>query len=233
VRGLFVTGTDTGVGKTVAAAALMLRYRDGPRRLRYWKPIQTGIEHDDDTATVRALIGRRVDPAIAPGLQHEDEGRVVDAGVRLAHALSPHLSARRAGRPIDIETLLQPLAGAVESDRVIVEGAGGVLVPLNESVMMVDLMVRLALPALIVARSGLGTINHTLLTVEALRSRSLTVAGVLMVGPPNAENAEAIATYGRVPVVGTLPWLDPLTPEALAAIALTLDADDYLRAWLE
>ena len=117
--------------------------------------------------------------------------------------------------------------------RGVVEGAGGVLVPLNESAMMVDLIVRLALPALIVARSGLGTINHTLLTVEALRSRSLTVAGVLMVGPPNAENADAIATYGRVPVVGTLPWLDPLTPEALAAIALTLDADDCLGAWLE
>ena len=236
MRGLFVTGTDTGVGKTVAAAALMLRYRDGPRRLRYWKPIQTGVEHDDDTATVRALIGRRtdpVDPAIASGVQHEDDGRVVDAGVRLAHALSPHLSARRAGRPIDIEALLQPLAGAVGSDRVIVEGAGGVLVPLNESAMMIDLMVRLALPALIVARSGLGTINHTLLTVEALRSRSLTVAGVLMVGPPNAENGDAISTYGRVPIVGMLPWLDPLTPAALAASALTLDTDGRLGAWLE
>lgn len=236
MRGLFVTGTDTGVGKTVAAAALMLRYGDASRRLRYWKPIQTGIEHDDDTATVRELIGRRpgpVDPAIASGMQREDEGRVLDAGVRLPHALSPHLSARLAGRPIDIEAFLQPLAGAVGSDRVIVEGAGGVLVPLNESAMMIDLIIRLALPVLVVARSGLGTINHTLLTIEALRARSLTVVGVLMVGPPNAENRDAISTYGRVPVVGMLPWLDPLTPAALAESAMTLDTEDRLGAWLE
>lgn len=219
MRGLFVTGTDTGVGKTVASAAVLVRYRHAAPGLRYWKPIQTGIEQDDDTATVRRLADC-------------GDGVTLDAGVRLPRPFSPHLSARLAGRPIDVEALLTLVPHGEDSDRLIVEGAGGVLVPINDSTMMIDLMVHLGLPVLVVARSGLGTINHTLLTVEALRSRKLTVAGVLLVGPPNTENGDAISTFGRVPVVGTLPWLDPLTPAALAASALTLDTGDRLGAWL-
>ncbi len=215
MRGLFVTGTGTGVGKTVAAAAIFLRYRDRVPGLRYWKPIQTGIEQDDDTATVARLIG---------------SDQVLDAGIRLPRPLSPHLAARLAGRAIDIEAIAAvPGPGRAP---MIVEGAGGVLVPHNESALIVDLMIRLDLPALVVAASGLGTINHTLLTIEALRSRRLAVAGVLMVGSPNEENRAAIEAYGRVLVVGVLPPLDPLTPATLAAAASGLDPTGHLQACL-
>lgn len=243
MRGLFVTGTDTGVGKTVACAALMVRYRDVSQRLCYWKPIQTGIEQDDDTATVARLIARGgkppasitrrpgpLDPATATAAD-EDSERVLNAGVRLPRPLSPHLAARLAGCPIDLDALVN-LPAETGAAPFIVEGAGGVLVPLNESALMVDLMVRLALPVIVVTRSGLGTINHTLLTLEALRARRLTIAGVLIVGPPNSDNREAIEQYGHAIVVGMLPTLDSLTPDTLAAAASVIDPDCRLQTWL-
>jgi dethiobiotin synthetase len=104
-----------------------------------------------------------------------------------------------------------------------VEGAGGALVPLSEAALMVDLMSQLGLPALVVARTSLGTINHTLLTLEALRTRSVAVAGVLMVGASNPDNREAIEAFGRAPVVGELPVLEPLTPSTLHDSAARLD----------
>jgi len=202
---LFVTGTDTGVGKTVVSAALMHHLRrSGP--VRYWKPVQTGIEQDDDTATVRRLA--------ACGAVE-----VFDAGVRLPRPLSPHASARLAGVTIAIDDIVQRVAGQTSPPTWIVEGAGGVLVPLNERELMIDLMVRLALPVVVAARSGLGTINHTLMTLEALAARRLTVAGVVMSGPLDPSNRAAIETYGHVPVIGELPPLDPLTAGSLNTCA--------------
>ena len=202
MRGLFVTGTDTGVGKTVVAAALMLRYGSA-RPLRYWKPIQTGIEQDDDTREVERLA------ACDPAALHPH-------GVRLPRPVSPHLAARLQGSTIALEPLLRSTAGAGEISWV-VEGAGGVLVPINDRQTMADLMAALELPVLIAARSGLGTINHTLLTIEALERRRLAVAGVVMVGDPNEDNRDAIERYGGVPVLGQMPRFAPLTPERLAA----------------
>jgi dethiobiotin synthase len=201
MRGIFVTGTDTNVGKTVVAAATMLRYRhEAP--LCYWKPIQTGIEQDDDTREVTRLVRAR-------------DGEVVHCGVRLPGLLSPHLAARRAGMRITVRSLLQQIQDDDDDRRWIVEGAGGVLVPFNERETMADLMHALDLPVLIAARSGLGTINHTCLTIDVLRRRMLRVAGVVMVGPPNDENRLAIEKYGAAEVVAQLPPFDPLTPEAL------------------
>lgn len=206
-RGLFVTGTDTGVGKTVVCAALMHRFR-ALGGLRYWKPIQTGIEEDDDAASVAELGACRPEE-IFPGR------------VRLPRPLSPHLAARLAGCRIDLGGLTAPWE-AEQGGRWIVEGAGGALVPVNESELMTDLMARLGLPVLVVARSTLGTINHTLLTVEALRKRSLTVAGVVMAGEPNAENRAAIENYGGVRVVGEAPRFSPLSREPLERWACSL-----------
>ncbi len=219
-RGLFVTGTDTGVGKTVVSAALMNRLR-ATGSLRYWKPIQTGIEQDDDTETVRRL---------ARCGSHE----LLLAGVRLHHPVSPHLAARLDGSVIDLPPLEDAFNDAAQASRFIVEGAGGVLVPVNDIQFVADLMARLDLPAVIVARSTLGTINHTLLTLEALRQRSLSVAGVVMVGPPNSDNRTAIEQYGGVRVLGEMPTFDPLTPEVLAAWSASsaLDRDDVLREML-
>ena len=217
-RGLFVTGTDTGVGKTVVSAALLLRFRSR-FALRYWKPIQTGIERDDDTAEVRRLA------ACGPE-------EVTDDGVRLRHAVSPHLAARRAGVRIDLDAIGG--LGSGGSARWVVEGAGGVLVPINEAELMIDLMTRLALPVVVVARSTLGTINHTLLTLEALQARRLRVAGVVMVGVPDAENRVAIESYGRTRVLGELPLLSPLASATLEAWATAcLDPQDYLMDVLQ
>jgi dethiobiotin synthetase len=201
IRGLFITGTDTGVGKTVAAAAVLHRYR-GAAPLRYWKPIQTGIEQDDDTEDVRRL-GACAD--------HE----IFAEGVRLPRPLSPHLAAQCAGQTIDLRALLALLHSG-EDTRWIVEGAGGLLVPLNDSENMADWIALLGLPVLVVARASLGTINHTLLTLEALRVRSLRIAGVLMVGDRNVDNSAAIERYGKTCVIGEMPRLDPLSRETLA-----------------
>jgi dethiobiotin synthase len=197
VRGLFVTGTDTGVGKTTLSAVLMLRY---PRAC-YWKPIQTGP--DDDTAEVRRLSG----------------GRVLDEGIRHPDPVSPHLARLN----IDLQKLLpsRDSDGAVY----IVEGAGGVLVPVNESQTMADLMVLLGLPVIVAARTTLGTINHTLLTLEALRARSLRIAGVVMIGDANSDNRAAIERYGRVTVLAEMPRFDPVTAESLRHWAGSLPGD--------
>jgi len=220
VRGCFVTGTDTGVGKTVACAALMHRLR-AEYPVRYWKPVQTGIEQDDDTREITRLIGgSRFIGADLQGPRCSDE---VPCGVRLPGPLSPHLAARRAGVRITVRSLVEKLHSAdvkvraAHPARWIVEGAGGALVPLNERETMADLMHALDLPVLIAARSTLGTINHTCMTIEVLRRRMLRVAGVVMVGERNDENRLAIERYGAAEVIGQMPRLDPLTPEALAA----------------
>lgn len=208
MRGVFITGTDTGVGKTVVSAATLMALR-AAAPAGYWKPVQTGIEADDDTAAVRALSGA-------------DAAEIWDRGVRLRQPLSPHLSARRAGVTLSVAGVLAeaPAEAATEAGRDwVVEGAGGVLVPLSDREDMVDLMHALGLPVLVAARSTLGTINHTRLTVEALRLRGLAVAGLVLVGPPNADSREAVALRTGVPVLGELPWLAPLTPAALTAWA--------------
>ena len=197
-RGLFVTGTDTGIGKTVVSAVLMQRYGQ-LHRLRYWKPIQTGIEQDDDTATVRKL-----------GTCAAQE--ILDEGVRLRGPYSPHWSARLAGVSIDLQALLDRFADQ-EPCAWVLEGAGGVLVPINDSDLMIDLISQLNLPALVVARSGLGTINHTLLTIETLESCEIPVAGVVMVGEPHPGNREAIEKYGDVKVIAEVPPFPELNAE--------------------
>jgi dethiobiotin synthase len=222
MRGIFITGTDTNVGKTVVAAAVMLRYRhEAP--LRYWKPIQTGIRGpgsgirgDDDTSEVARLSRAR-------------DAEIVNCGVRLRDAVSPHLAARRAGTRIMVRSVTETLKEIDSTgsripnpgsrSRWIVEGAGGALVPLNERETMADLMQALDLPVLIAARSTLGTINHTCMTIEVLRRRMLRVAGVVMVGERNDENRLAIERYGAAEVIGQMPRFDPLTPEALEAWA--------------
>lgn len=219
LRGLFVTGTDTGVGKTVVASALLHRYRGG-LSVCYWKPIQTGIEQDDDTAEAVRL---------GECQPHE----VLTSGIRLPRPLSPHLAAQLSGTSISVEPALDHMRNDRRKAFWIVEGAGGVLVPINDSEMMVDMMTSLGWPVVVVARSSLGTINHTLLTLEAVRRRSLWVLGVVMVGDRNPENRQAIEHYGRVAVLGEMPVFNPLTPERVKEWAVSeLDPDYSLQAGL-
>jgi dethiobiotin synthetase len=220
LRGLFVTGTDTGVGKTVVSAALMHRYRAGIP-LCYWKPIQTGMEQDDDTADVERLGDCRTDE-----LRPE--------GHRLRHPVSPHLAARLSGTTIALGPLVDSIVLERRSIRWIVEGAGGALVPINDAETMIDLMSLLQLPVIVVARTTLGTINHTLLTLEALGRRGLEVAGVVMVGERNAENRAAIERYGDAVVIGEMPLFSPLDAARLAAwAAADLDPQQRLLEWLQ
>src|SRR5215472_14376405 len=174
MRGLFVTGTDTSIGKTVLSAVLAASHGCG-----YWKPIQTGSE--SDTIEVARLANCEVH----------------DPGIRFPEPVSPHIAAQSAGVRINLRDIV---AMAPTDGDWIVEGAGGVLVPINEDESMIDLILLLRLPVVVAARTTLGTINHTLLTLEALRSRQLTVERVVLIGEQNRDNRAAIATHGRVQV---------------------------------
>lgn len=192
MKGLFVTGTDTGIGKTLCSAILINALRK-TQKVCYWKPIQTGIEEDNDTLTVKNLANCA-----------EDE--IFDCGFRLERPLSPHLSARFAQTEVSVEKTLKFIENENNAEKFfIVEGAGGVLVPLNDDELMIDLMQRLNLPVVVVARAALGTINHTLLTLQALRGKNLRIFGVVMSGEPNLENRRAIEQYGKVRVLAEIP----------------------------
>lgn len=196
MTGVFVTGTDTGVGKTVVSAWLT-RSWDAD----YWKPVQSGTSDEWDSDAIDLLAPRAV--------RHPST-------YALAAPLSPHEAARLEGVVIDLERFHLPATRRP----LVVEGAGGALVPLNDDALMVDLMVRLGLPVVVVARSSLGTINHTLLTLEALRARRLDVAGVVMNGPRDPANRAAIERFGRVRVLAELPILpDPRQVMALPPAA--------------
>jgi dethiobiotin synthetase len=181
---IIVTGTGTDVGKTVVAAALTWKLAGV-----YWKPVQTGGA-PFDTELVQQWTGASAFP---PRYQ-------------FPAPLSPHAAARRAGKTID-EKRLYPFPPHGQAP-LIIEGAGGVLVPLNAQTLMIDLFAYWKRPVVVVASSGLGTINHTLLTLEALRQRSLVVLGVVLNGHPNAENAEAIRTYGQTEILGEIPLIE-------------------------
>jgi dethiobiotin synthetase len=194
---LFVTGTDTNVGKTVLSALLCVALD-----ATYWKPIQTGndgLPEGIDRLTVMRLAG----------LPQE---RTLPERYLFGLPVSPHLAAREDGATIDLADIRLPKN---PGGRLIIEGAGGVLVPVNDSQLMIDLIRHLNVPALVAARSSLGTINHTLLTVEALRARSIEIVGVVAIGNPNTENEHAIEHYGDVAIVGRVPHLEVINPQVL------------------
>lgn len=191
-----VTGTDTDVGKTVFAAALT-----GALGGYYWKPVQAG----DDAHGA----GDRERVAELSGVAAE---RILPEAYRLATPCSPHLAARIDGVEIDAEKLALPQVDGP----LIVEGAGGALVPLTRSLLYADLFARWACPAILVARTALGTINHSLLSIEALRSRGVPVLGIAFCGEENAESETIIAEIGKVRHLGRLPRLDRVERESLS-----------------
>ncbi|MEA1014867.1 dethiobiotin synthase [Sphingosinicella sp. LY1275] len=202
---IVVTGTDTGIGKTIFAAALA-----GALGGHYWKPIQSGLEEASDSATVAALSG------LAPE-------RILAEAYRLSAPRSPHLAAELDGVAIDPERLTPP-----DLDPLVVEGAGGLLVPVTRDLLYADLFARWGHPVVLVARTGLGTINHSLLSIEALRARRIPILGVAFVGEANEDNEAIIATLGGVKRLGRLPLLDRLDPRALAAaFAAHFDLADF------
>ncbi|HYD63932.1 dethiobiotin synthase [Azospirillum sp.] len=206
MKGVFVTGTDTGIGKTFVAACLVRAWRAD-----YWKPVQTGLNEDEgDTITVGRLA------EAAPERLHPPAHA-------LQEPLSPHLAAGREGVSLSLDDFKPPRTSAP----LVVEGAGGLLVPLNDDAFIIDLIAHLRLPVVLVARSTLGTINHTLLSLEALKRRDLPVAGVVMNGPANADNRAAIEHFGGVRVLAEVPPMTA-TPESVAEVAVKLPAFESL-----
>jgi dethiobiotin synthase len=196
VPDLFVTGTDTGIGKTLLSALLVAALD-----LDYWKPIQTGASEGTDRQTVLMCAG------IAAERAHP-EAYIFDPPV------SPHLAAELKGVEIEIERIMRPPT----SKRLVIEGAGGVLVPINSKLFMLDLARHLQTTVVIASRTALGTINHTLLTIAAVRKAELEITGVVMIGKENKENHQAVELYGHVPVVGWIPWLDRIDRETLRTV---------------
>lgn len=205
-RAIVVTGTDTGIGKTVFASALT-----GALGGSYWKPVQAGLEDGSDSARVAELAG--VPPE-----------RILPEAYRLNTPCSPHRAAEIDGVTIDPDRLTPP---RVERPLVI-EGAGGVLVPITRDLLYADLFARWRLPVVLVARTALGTINHSLLSIEALRSRGVPILGIAFVGDAVEDSEATIAAMGGVKRLGRLPRLDPLSPETLAAaFAANFDVADF------
>jgi dethiobiotin synthetase len=190
---LVVTGTDTGIGKTVFAAGLT-RLLDGV----YFKPVQAGLDGETDTATVLRLSALPAE-------------RMLAEVWRLKTPASPHLAAERDGVSINPEALTLPSIARP----LIVEGAGGLMVPLTRQTLFIDVFARWGVPVVLCARTALGTLNHTLLSLEALQRRGIPILGVAMIGDAHPDNERTLAALGRVPILGRLPRLDPLTPLTL------------------
>jgi len=200
-----VTGTDTDIGKTVFAAALV-----GALGGHYWKPVQAGLDGGSDAERVAALSG------LAPA-------RVLPEAYRLNTPCSPHRAAELDGVTIDPARLTPPALRPL-----VIEGAGGALVPVTPDLLFADLFARWQLPVVVVARTGLGTINHSLLTIEALRTRGVPITGIAFVGEAVEDSEATIARLGQVRRLGRLPLLDPLNHETLAAaFAANFDLDDF------
>jgi len=185
---LVVCGTDTDVGKTVVSALLV----EG-LEARYWKPVQSGVEGGGDRDRVAALLDLPAE-------------RIVPEAYRLAAPVSPHWAAEREGVAIDPARLVLPPGDGP----LVVECAGGLLVPLRRDWLQIEQIARWGLPVVLVARSGLGTLNHTLLSLEALARRRIPVLGLVLNGEPHPDNPRTLAELGGVPVLAELAPIDPL-----------------------
>lgn len=186
-----VTGTDTGIGKTVFSAALTARLGAS-----YWKPVQSGLEGETDSETVARLSGRPVLPE----------------AYRLNLPASPHISASAEGVTIDDRSLTLP-----PQRPLVIEGAGGLMVPLNDHVTFLDLFARWQVPVILCARTALGTINHSLLSIAALRAAGAPLHGVAFIGPEAPEVEATICRMGATRRLGRLPILPSLKPASLRA----------------
>jgi dethiobiotin synthetase len=203
-----ITGTDTGIGKTVFAAALVQALR-----ARYWKPIQAGLDDETDSETVERLTPSPF-----------RRGSVLPETYRLVTPASPHLAADIDGVTIDIDTLSPPATDGP----LVIEGAGGALVPVTRKTLYADIFARWQIPVIVCARTGLGTINHSLLTIEALRHRGVPIHGIAFVGDAMPDSEAVIPALSGVRRLGRLPRLDPLTPDTLAAaFAAGFDMGDF------
>lgn len=212
-----ITGTGTDVGKTVFAAGLCALIG-----AEYWKPIQSGLAGNVPNTKVLP------NGVVQPGTDRAEVERLSGARTHpevhlLREPLSPHRAAELDGVPVAPDDLTPP-----DVPRLVIEGAGGALVPVTRQVLFADLFARWRLPVVLVAQTGLGTISHSLTALESLRSRRVPVHGVAFTGPPNDDNMATIGEIGRVRVLGRLPLLPQLDRNSLAqAMAENFRAEDF------
>lgn len=190
----FITGIGTGIGKTIVSAILTQKLQSD-----YWKPIQSGDLEQSDSLSVKDLISNN------KTVIHPEQ-------YRLTQPLSPHLSARLDGIEIKTEAIKLP----VTNNQLIIEGAGGLMVPINEKELILDLIPVLNAKLIIVSQNYLGSINHTLLTLEVLKSRNIQVEGIIFNGEANKESESYIASYTGIPILGHIPKLASLNKESIA-----------------
>jgi dethiobiotin synthetase len=203
-----VAGTDTGVGKTVFAAGLV-----GALDAFYWKPVQAGLEDETDSQTVARLSGLSDD-------------RILPEAWRLATPASPHLAARIDGVVIDADRLWPPK----RDDSMIIETAGGLMTPLTDGLLTIDVLARWRIPVILCARTSLGTINHSLLSIEAMRRREIPIHGVAFIGDASEDVQRTIARMGDVLELGRLPLLSPLARDSLrAAFAASFNLANFSK----
>jgi dethiobiotin synthetase len=203
---IIVTGTDTGIGKTVFSAGLA-----GALDATYWKPVQSGLDGETDSDIVRRLSGLGAE-------------RILAERYRLVMPASPHLAAEIDGVTIDPDQLALPATKAP----LVVEGAGGLMVPLTREFTYLDMFARWGAPLVLCARTTLGTINHTLLSIVAIRAREIPLLGVAFIGDENRDSEQTIVAMGRTRHLGRLPYLPHLDAETLrAAFAAQFDLGSF------
>ena len=206
-RGIVVTGTDTEIGKTVFAAGLA-----DLLQACYWKPIQSGLEGETDSQVAARLGGLSSD-------------RILPERYRLKTPVSPHQSAAIDGVRIDADALAIPDTGGRP---LVIEGAGGLMVPLDPPLLYIDVFARWRLPVVLCARTALGTINHSLLSIEALRRHNIELLGIAFLGDSRPESERVICEVGRVKLLGRLPRLLPLNRATLReAFAASFNPGDF------
>ena len=219
---LVVVGTGTEIGKTIACAVLLSRYA-GSFKLAYWKPIATGSAEDRDTSVIERLCGHGVN--------------ILPESYLFEPPVSPHLAARLAGKRIHPERVVKVLETYQQENdgcALVIEGIGGLLVPLTaDGYLLADLLEEMSLPCLLVASTTLGTINHTLLTLEAMRSRDLQLVGVVLNGPRKPENRLAIEEFGSVQIVSEIEPLAALSPENVLRASRGFDRKALLESYLK
>lgn len=199
-RSYWITGTDTDVGKSVVSAMLVSSMESS-----YWKPVQSGTLSGTDTEFVKHVSGLAND-------------HFIPEVYKTTQPLSPHLSAKIDGISINLDTFHEPDSSVIKNGILVMEGAGGVLVPLNSDKFVIDLIKQIYAPVIVVCRSALGTINHSLTTIEALRSRGIPIKGFIMNGPKNVENECAVRDYGQIDHLGSIPRLDKVDRKTLLQI---------------
>ncbi len=194
MNSFIVTGTDTDLGKSVVAAMYTLGLG-----MKYYKPIQSGTEDETDRQAIKRMTGLGDD-------------RVLEDGIVLSQPLSPHRSAELDNVEIDLSTIVPNQEGLV------VEGAGGLMVPVNRQTLYIDVFAEWKLPVVLASRTGLGTINHTLLSLEAMRKRDIEILGVAFVGDDNPDNMRTISEMGDVKVLGRVPIMETINADALSQV---------------